>query len=188
VSSYSQIGVSAIFSIYDTGGNFVTESGVGDSPLLDSFVSPVDVTVDFNTVWRCSSRVGRNVGRPDTLGQRRERPPGQPDDRPGEAPARFVTDPGRLFPSSGAFRGMLSHQKQQPDRRHHAAPELHATRLYFAARISFMGRHNSHIPPKGRKRLLRRRQLEDLICLYESAGTSANVTLSLTKSDGTRFR
>jgi len=44
-----QIGVSAIFSIYDTTGTLLTEGGVGASPALTDFVIPVDTTEPFNT-------------------------------------------------------------------------------------------------------------------------------------------
>jgi hypothetical protein len=49
VTSTANIGVSSIFTIYDTLDNFVTESGVGNSPLLSEFILPVDVTGAFDT-------------------------------------------------------------------------------------------------------------------------------------------
>ena len=49
VTSATDIGVSAIFTIYDKNGHYVTESGVGSSAPLTAFVLPVDTTGLFNT-------------------------------------------------------------------------------------------------------------------------------------------
>ncbi len=49
ITSNVPIGASAIFSLFDSGGKFLTESGVGDSPVLKQLTLPVDVTGDFNT-------------------------------------------------------------------------------------------------------------------------------------------
>lgn len=49
VTCATNIGVSAIFSIYDANGNYLTETGVGNSEALTSFVLPVDTTGLFNT-------------------------------------------------------------------------------------------------------------------------------------------
>ena len=49
MTSTSSIGVSAIFSYFDTGGNYVTETGVGSSDPQTDFVLPVDSTGFFDT-------------------------------------------------------------------------------------------------------------------------------------------
>src|SRR5512144_2454086 len=49
VTATSGIVVSAIFSIYDENGNFLTETGVGNSDPVPAFVIPVDTTGLFNT-------------------------------------------------------------------------------------------------------------------------------------------
>ena len=49
VTATAPIGVSAIFSIFDTAGNFLTEAGVDSSPMLTDFLIPVDSTGLFNT-------------------------------------------------------------------------------------------------------------------------------------------
>lgn len=49
VTSAAKIEVSAIFTIYDANGNYVTETGVGSSEPSASFVLPVDTTGSFNT-------------------------------------------------------------------------------------------------------------------------------------------
>ena len=49
VSSTAPIGVSGIFTIFDTAGNFVTESGVGSSDPLTDFVIPVQASGNYST-------------------------------------------------------------------------------------------------------------------------------------------
>ncbi|MBI4455097.1 MAG: hypothetical protein HY644_04275 [Acidobacteria bacterium] len=49
ISSNISVGVSAIFSVYDSAGNFLTESGVAASQPMSEFVIPVDATGAFNT-------------------------------------------------------------------------------------------------------------------------------------------
>jgi hypothetical protein len=49
ITSDSEIGVSGLFTIYDKNGNFVTEAGVGNSPLLTKFVLPVQAIGNYNT-------------------------------------------------------------------------------------------------------------------------------------------
>ncbi len=49
VTSQSEIGVSAVFTILDTQGAFLTEAGIGASSPLERFVIAVDSTQDFST-------------------------------------------------------------------------------------------------------------------------------------------
>lgn len=49
VTSTAAIGVSAIFTLYDGAGHFMTESGVSSSQLLTDFTLPVDITGNFDT-------------------------------------------------------------------------------------------------------------------------------------------
>jgi hypothetical protein len=49
VTATAAIGVSAIFTVYDASGNYMTEAGVGNSSPVTEFVLPVDVTGSFNT-------------------------------------------------------------------------------------------------------------------------------------------
>jgi hypothetical protein len=49
------ISVSAVFSLYDPEGRFVTEAGVGNSPPGTDFSIPVDSTGSFNTGAASSS-------------------------------------------------------------------------------------------------------------------------------------
>jgi hypothetical protein len=104
------IGVSAIFSIYDANGNFLTETGVGNSDPQTSFVLPVDTTGLFNTglalfnvgtgsakaVMTLRNSNGQQVGSTveiTLLGHNHI--------------ARFVSGAGQLFPAVGNFQGTL---------------------------------------------------------------------------------
>jgi hypothetical protein len=49
ITSNVPIGATGIFTIYDENGNFITEAGIGDSPLLKDFTLPIDYTGSFDT-------------------------------------------------------------------------------------------------------------------------------------------
>ncbi|RPJ87327.1 MAG: carboxypeptidase regulatory-like domain-containing protein [Acidobacteria bacterium] len=49
ITASANIGVSAIFTLYDEQGNFKTEAGVGESATFDTLTLPVDTTGSFNT-------------------------------------------------------------------------------------------------------------------------------------------
>jgi hypothetical protein len=49
ITSTAPIGATGIFTVYDPQGNFQTEAGVGDSPVLTQFTLPVDLTGTFDT-------------------------------------------------------------------------------------------------------------------------------------------
>lgn len=49
ITSDVPIGATGIFSVYDSQGNFQTEAGVGDSPIMTQFTLPVDLTGNFDT-------------------------------------------------------------------------------------------------------------------------------------------
>ncbi len=49
ITSDAPVGASAIFTVYDSQGQFSTEAGVGDSPVLTDFTLPVDSTGFFET-------------------------------------------------------------------------------------------------------------------------------------------
>ena len=49
IISTAPIGATGIFTVYDPQGNFQTEAGVGDSPVLTQFTLPVDLTGTFDT-------------------------------------------------------------------------------------------------------------------------------------------
>ena len=49
ITSTAPIGASGIFSVFDTGGAFLTEAGVGNSPILSNLTIPVDMGPDSDT-------------------------------------------------------------------------------------------------------------------------------------------
>jgi hypothetical protein len=49
ITSTAPLGAAAIFTVLDPQGRFQTETGVGDSPALNDFTLPVDVTGSFDT-------------------------------------------------------------------------------------------------------------------------------------------
>ncbi|MCH8820123.1 MAG: hypothetical protein IIB03_07370, partial [Acidobacteria bacterium] len=107
VSADVPIGVSAIFSISNDQGEFLTESAVGDSQSLSEFAVPVDTTENFNTgvaFFNSSTQPvtlnmmlldenGRIVGAAEPLTL-----------NAGNHAASFVTE---LFPEVESFRGSL---------------------------------------------------------------------------------
>jgi hypothetical protein len=110
VTSSSAIGLSAIFSVYDTSGNFLTESGVGDSPAVSDFVIPVDVTGDFNTGLALlnPAQVETSVSLTLMDSNGNEVATTNRTIAAGGHLATFVAGPGQLFPSTTTFRGMLA--------------------------------------------------------------------------------
>lgn len=110
------IGVSAIVTIYDTHGNYLTESGIGTSAPVTEFVLPVDTTGLFNTglalydggavtanltlILRGTN--GVEVARiPIVLASHRHI-------------ARFVAGAGQFFPTATNFQGTLLVQSSVP--------------------------------------------------------------------------
>jgi hypothetical protein len=110
VTTYTRIGLSAIFSIYDTAGNFVTEAGVGDSQTVIGFVIPVDITGDFNTGLALFNPEPVETTVDLTLLDATGKESGKKSLKlaPGGHLARFIAGPDQLFPSTTDFRGMLS--------------------------------------------------------------------------------
>jgi hypothetical protein len=116
VTSAANIGVSAIFTIYDNNGNYVTESGVGSSAPLASSVLPVDTTGSFNTGLALFNFSG--VDATITLILR-----GTNGQQVATAPmtlrshghtASFIAGVGQLFPSFTNFQGTLLIQSSVP--------------------------------------------------------------------------
>ena len=116
VTSAAEIGVSAIFTIYDTSGNFVTESGVGNSAPLTNFVLPVDTTASFNTglalfnfnpADASITLTLRDTGGQQVATTQRTLP------SLGHT-ASFISGSGQLFPAAANFQGTLSIQSSAP--------------------------------------------------------------------------
>jgi hypothetical protein len=185
VTSGSSIGVSAIFSVYDSQGNYVAETGVGNADLQTNFVIPVDTTGFFNTglalynpssspvapVMALYNTAGQQVGVPVTL------PLGG-----HEHVARFIAGLGQLFPSITSFQGTLVVRNAVPIaamvlRQYSHPPTLSFTSLPV-------------VPDSSTKTTLDLAQVADggglqtSFLIFNISSTPANVTLTLTKNDG----
>ena len=116
VTSAAKIEVSAIFTIYDANGNYVTETGVGSSEPSASFVLPVDTTGSFNTGLALFNFNGTPVSMTLTLR-------GTDGQQVGTVPltlnslghtAVFIAGAEQLFPSFTNFQGTLLIQSAAP--------------------------------------------------------------------------
>lgn len=116
ISASASIAVSAIFTVCDRNGNFVTEAGVGDSQPITESVLPMDATEDFNTGLAMFNP--SNADAAITLIMRHT---------DGAEVARtaltlksgchfsgFLAGPGQLFPQISNLRGSLVVQSSQP--------------------------------------------------------------------------
>ncbi len=109
VMATSRIGVSAIFSLFDGQGNFLTETGIGDARVSAHFKIPVDTTGDFNTGVALFNTTAQAADLQfmlfDTDGNQvastELQLPG------GGHLAKFVAGPGELFPQVTETRGTL---------------------------------------------------------------------------------
>jgi hypothetical protein len=189
VTSTASIGASAVFTIYDVRGKYVTEAGVGNSKLLTEFVFPVDVTGSFNTGLALL-----NIGGGDALITTILR--GTDGQEAGRTTltlqsnnhmARFVAGQGQLFPAVSNFRGTLLVQSSIPI----AAVVLRQNQTpisYTSLPV---------VPTSSTTQSLNLAQVANgsysggsfktSFLLFNLASTAADVTLSLTKDDGSPF-
>jgi hypothetical protein len=113
IESSSPIGVSAIFTIYGSAQDFLTEAGVGDSPPLDQFVIPVDCTGSFNTgvaLFNFNTAATSVTYKLVDLSGAQVATAGNPMTDllvAGGHVARFFAGPDGLFPGVTNFRGTL---------------------------------------------------------------------------------
>jgi hypothetical protein len=116
VTSETSICVSAIFSVYDSNGNFQTETGVGSTSPLTDFMLPVDTTGSFNTglalVNNGTETASIALALLDTNGAiaATNRIPLAR----GRHMAIFISGKDQLFPSFVNFQGTLSVQSSIP--------------------------------------------------------------------------
>jgi hypothetical protein len=187
VSTSAKIGVSAIFSVFDASGNFQTEAGVGSSAALTDFVIPVDVSGSFNTgvalynpgtgtaavTLILSDASGQEVGR-NTL----------PTLNAGGHTAQFVT---QLFPGSSGLRGTLRVQSSLPIAAvglRQNDPPLSYTSLPAVSSSSVKKSFSLAQVANG---TFDGGSFQTTFLLFNISSTSATVTLSLTKGNGTPF-
>jgi hypothetical protein len=108
--------VSAIFSIYDNNGRFLTEAGVGNSGPQSSFVLPVDSTGLFNTGLALFNPGGGDASISLVLRGAAGTEAGavQLTLKDNNHLAVFVSGQGQLFPSISNFSGTLLVQSSIP--------------------------------------------------------------------------
>jgi hypothetical protein len=117
VTSAIGIGVSAIFSIYDANGKFLTETGVGSSEPLSSFVLPVDTTGLFNTGLAIFNIAAGSTSVTMTLRDTGGQQAGSPVKMSlsgHQHLASFIAGLDQLFPAFTNFQGTLLVQCSAP--------------------------------------------------------------------------
>jgi hypothetical protein len=109
VTASARLGVSAIFSIYNDNGEYITEAGVGSSEALTEFVLPVDTTGLFNTGLAILNTGSLEA----TLTLSLRGVDGAAVDQTtrtlaaGAHVAQFVAGTNQFFPALGSFQGTL---------------------------------------------------------------------------------
>jgi hypothetical protein len=189
VTASAEIGVSAIFSVFDINGNFVTESGVGSSEPLTDFVIPVDVTGSFNTGVALFNFGGESAGITirllDTTGQEVDRITLNLNG--GLHLARFVAGPGQLFPAVSNFRGTLAVTSSVPVAavalRQNESP-LSYTSLPAVSRAGTKTAFNLAQVANG---AFAQGSFRTSFIVFNISASTANVEISLSKDDGSAF-
>ncbi len=184
ITSSASIGVSAIFSIYDSAGNYLTEAGVGSSDPQTTFILPVDTTGSFNTGLALynpnNTMASVTMTLRDTNGQTVGTSPLQL--ARGSHIARFIAGNGQLFPSIGAFQGTLLVQCSTPV----AAVVLR--QYQDLSTLSFTSL--PVVPSSSTKTALNVAQVANgggywtSFLIFNISSAPANITLALTKDDG----
>jgi hypothetical protein len=110
VKSDQNLGVAAIFSLYNPAGNFMTEAGVGSSKPVPGFGIPVEVSASINTAIALLNTQRTQVEVFLTLFDEAGQESGtfRFSLAPGHHQARFVGGEGQLFPAIKDFKGTLS--------------------------------------------------------------------------------
>jgi hypothetical protein len=184
VTSTSPLVVSAIFSIYDGNGNFLTETGVGSSDAQSSFVLPVDTTGFFNTGLALF-----NIGNGDASIAATLR------DTAGNTFAQtlitlkndnhlavFIYGPGQLFPSISNFQGTLLLQSSIPVAAMVLRQYQHASTLSYTSLPV--------VPSSSTKQTLNLAQVADgggyqtSFLIFNISASPATATLALTDDNG----
>jgi hypothetical protein len=186
VTSTVSIGVSAIFSIYDSQGNYVTETGVGSSVPSTNFVLPVDTTGFYNTGLALFNSSGGPVtvtmNLLDTAGQQAASTLVLPPLGAGSHLAEFIAGASQFFPSMTNFQGTLVVQCSAPIaamvlRQYQNASTLTYTSLPI-------------VPTSSTKTALNLAQVangggdQTSFLIFNISAAPANVTLSLIQNDG----
>ncbi len=191
IDTNGPLGVSAVFSLYDTQKNFLTEAGVGSAETLTDFVVPVDASGSFNTGLALV-----NLGQADAnITYQLVNPDGQVADTktatlgPGRHLAQFVAGQGELFPNQSTFRGTLHVTSSQNlaavTIRQNGAP-LSYTTLPVVSKAATATSFNLPQVANGADPAANL-SMRTTFVLFNLAQSSANVNFTVRKPDGTAF-
>jgi hypothetical protein len=193
VNSTGPIGVSAVFTVSDTAGNFVSEAGVRASEMMTDFVIPVDSsgsaltglalynpgTADASLTLTLYSPDGSQAGSmPVALAR-------------GNHTAAFVglNYPGQFFPSLTGFRGTMRVQSTNPIsamvlRQYQTSKTTCFTSLPVVSRSSGKTGLNLAQVANGSYGSI---TFRTSFLIFNLSSKAANVTLSLTDDTGNPF-
>ena len=191
VTTTAAIGVSAIFTVYDANGNYMTEAGVGSSAPVTEFVLPVDVTGPFNTGLALFNGGSGNAAITAILlgtdGVETART--TKSLRGSGHLAIFAAGPGQLFPSLSNFRGTLVIQSSVPIaglvlRQYQTSAQTSYTSLPAVPRSSTKLTMNLAQVANGSYGSV---SFKTSFLIFNISPSPANVALALTKDDGSPF-
>jgi hypothetical protein len=186
VTADDDIGVSAVFTVFTPGGNFQTEAGVGGSAGLTDFVIPVDVTGTFNTGVALYNPANAAATATLTLLNSSGNEVGQstiPLVAHGHT-AQFVT---QLFPGTSNFRGTLrvtSPSAIAAVGLRQNEPPLSYTSLPAVPHSATQTDFNL---PQVANGAFDGGSFKTTFVLFNISSSQANVSLALTKDDGSPF-
>jgi hypothetical protein len=189
VDGQVQMGVSAIFSIYDGAGVLVTEAGVGASTLLESFVVPAEVTAELNTGLALFNPgpgdASADLILRDTAGTEAGRV--SMSIPAGRHVARFVVGPGQLFPSVAAFHGTLAIASSAGVSALALRQNSNPLAYTSLPAVPLFGQWQTLYLPQVANGSFDRGSFRTSFTLLNPEAVVANVHLSLSRSDGAPF-
>jgi hypothetical protein len=188
VTSAGKIGVSAVFTLYDSQGNYLTESGVSSSDPLTNFVLPVDTTGVSNTGLSLfnfsSSSATISMTLRDTGGNVTATLSPPLTLKAGEHLPRFIAGAGQFFPSATNFRGTLLVQSSVPIAalvlRSNSKPESYTSLPVVPTSATKTTLNLAQVANGG--------SFKTSFLVFNMSSGTANVTLSLTNNDGLPFQ
>jgi hypothetical protein len=187
VTANTPIGVSAIFTIYDSTGRYLTEAGVGSSDLLTDFILPVDSTGSFLTGLALF-----NPGPDTSISLTLQNTDGS---QAGTMPlplssfnhtAHFIASPLDLFPAVSNFQGTLLVHSNSPIaamvlRQYQTQPTICYTSLPVVPQSSAKLSLNFAQVANGSYGSIR---FKTSFLIFNISASPANVTIALSKDDG----
>lgn len=187
VVATGDIGVSGIFTLLDTAGNFQTEAGIGSSEPLTEFVIPVDARGSSSTAIALfnfgTKTVTASFSLRDTSGE--EKGTASRTLAPGEHVARFVI--GEIITGISDFQGTLVIRVTGPVAalvlRQNASP-LSFTTLPVVPLGSVQLTFNL---PQLANGTFAGGSIRTSFIIFSISAASTTVTLTLTKDDGSAF-